>query len=302
MFWVTAQTRLGWGKSQSALVFTSNNREIPQAPSSPQISRSQIQATQITFNWTPGRDGYAPLRYYTVQKSEEIGPWTTIPERIDPSITSYTIQDLLPFTLYRFRIQATNDIGPSSFSHESPQVRTLPACEFDLDYIFCILTIILKYFIIFCLAPSRVVSKVQVVPITTTSVRVTWEPIPPQYWNGDTQTGGYKVLFQPVSDIPMALQTIPSQLIMGTKEHTLVIGDLVRDRNYDIIVVPFNSQGNGPPSTPVPVYVGEAVPTGEPRSVSAFAISSTEVRLSWEHPQQNQQNGDLLGYKVKYLL
>lgn len=147
MFWVTAQTRLGWGKSQSALVFTSNNREIPQAPSSPQISRSQIQATQITFNWTPGRDGYAPLRYYTVQKSEEIGPWTTIPERIDPSITSYTIQDLLPFTLYRFRIQATNDIGPSSFSHESPQVRTLPACEFYLYYIFCKLTIILKYFV-----------------------------------------------------------------------------------------------------------------------------------------------------------
>ncbi|XP_026815472.1 protein sidekick isoform X3 [Rhopalosiphum maidis] len=278
MFWVTAQTRLGWGKSQSALVFSSNNREIPQAPSSPQISRSQIQATQITFSWTPGRDGYAPLRYYTVQKSEEIGPWTTIPERIDPSITSYTIQDLLPFTLYRFRIQATNDIGPSSYSHESPQVRTLPT------------------------SPSRVVGKVQVVPITTTSVRVTWEPIPPQYWNGDTQTGGYKVLYQPVSDIPMALQTIPSQLIMGTTEKTLVIGDLVRDRNYDIIVVPFNSQGNGPPSMPIPVYVGEAVPTGEPRSVSAFAISSTEVRLSWEHPQQNQQNGDLLGYKIFYIV
>lgn len=129
-------------------------------------------------------------------------------------------------------------------------------------------------------------------------MRVTWEPIPPQYWNGDTQTGGYKVLYQPVSDIPIALQTIPSQLIMGTTEKTLIIGDLVRDRNYDIIVVPFNSQGNGPPSMPIPVYVGEAVPTGEPRSVSAFAISSTEVRLSWEHPQQNQQNGDLLGYKV----
>lgn len=131
-------------------------------------------------------------------------------------------------------------------------------------------------------------------------MRVTWEPIPTQYWNGDTQTGGYKVLYQPVSDIPMALQTIPSQLILGTTEKTLIIGDLVRDRNYDIIVVPFNSQGNGPPSMPIPVYVGEAVPTGEPRSVSAFAISSTEVRLSWEHPQQNQQNGDLLGYKVVF--
>lgn len=62
MFLVTAQTRLGWGKTAQALVYTTNNRDHPQPPSIPQISRSQIQATQITFSWTPGRDGYAPLR------------------------------------------------------------------------------------------------------------------------------------------------------------------------------------------------------------------------------------------------
>jgi len=63
MFSVTAQTRLGWGKTAYALVFTTNNRERPQAPSVPQVSKSQIQSRQITFSWTPGRDGFAPLRY-----------------------------------------------------------------------------------------------------------------------------------------------------------------------------------------------------------------------------------------------
>lgn len=63
MFSVTAQTRLGWGKTAYALVFTTNNRERPQAPSMPQVSRSQVQSRQITFSWTPGRDGFAPLRY-----------------------------------------------------------------------------------------------------------------------------------------------------------------------------------------------------------------------------------------------
>lgn len=63
MFSVTAQTRLGWGKTAYALVFTTNNRERPEAPSVPQVSKSQIQSRQITFNWTPGRDGFAPLRY-----------------------------------------------------------------------------------------------------------------------------------------------------------------------------------------------------------------------------------------------
>ena len=62
MFSVTAQTRLGWGKTANALVFTTNNRERPQPPSVPQISPSQVQSEQITFSWTPGRDGFSPLR------------------------------------------------------------------------------------------------------------------------------------------------------------------------------------------------------------------------------------------------
>ena len=42
----------------------------------------------------------------------------------------------------------------------------------------------------------------------------------------------------------------------------MILNDLVRDRNYEIVVTPFNSQGSGPSSSPVTVYVGEAVPTG----------------------------------------
>lgn len=79
------------------------------------------------------------------------------------------------------------------------------------------------------------------------------------------------------------------------------MSDLTRDRNYEIVVIPFNSQGSGPPSPPATVYVGEAVPTGEPQDVVAEPVSSTEVRLNWKPPQQSQQNGDLLGYKVQKL-
>lgn len=78
----------------------------------------------------------------------------------------------------------------------------------------------------------------------------------------------------------------------------MVLKDLTRNCNYDIVVVPFNSQGSGLPSPPAAVYVGEAVPTGEPQAVEGEAVSSTEVRLRWKPPQQSQQNGDLLGYKV----
>ncbi|XP_044271077.1 protein sidekick isoform X2 [Tribolium madens] len=278
MFSVTAQTRLGWGKTAHALVFTTNNRDTPQSPSLPQISRSQVQSKQITFSWTPGRDGFAPLRYYTVQKMENGGPWQSLPERVDPQLTSYTVSDLKPFTSYRFRIRATNDIGPSPFSPESIEVRTYPA------------------------APSKGVTNLKVVPITTTSVEVYWDPVEEKYWNGDVKTGGYRVVFQPVSDYPTALQATPKEEIFGINAKKMVLSELLQDKNYEIIVVPFNSQGEGPATPPVTVYVGEAVPTGEPRDLEGEAVSSTEVRLKWKPPQQQQQNGELLGYKIFYLV
>ncbi|XP_029040610.1 protein sidekick isoform X3 [Osmia bicornis bicornis] len=278
MFSVTAQTRLGWGKTAYALVFTTNNRERPQAPSMPQVSRSQVQSRQITFSWTPGRDGFAPLRYYTVQQSENSGPFQTVPERVEPTLTSYTANNLKPFTLYQFRIQATNDIGPSSWSTESVQVQTLPA------------------------APSKGVTGLKVVPITTSSIEVHWNSIDEVYWSGDHETGGYRVIYQPVSDFPTALQDTPKEEILGIKATKIVLSDLTEDRYYEIVVLPFNSEGEGPSSPPVTVYVGEAVPTGEPQHLKAEPISSTEVQLRWKPPQANMQNGDLLGYKIFYLV
>ncbi|KAL1140779.1 hypothetical protein AAG570_000709, partial [Ranatra chinensis] len=278
LFSVCAQTRLGWGKTATALVYTTNNRDAPEPPSKPQISRSQLQARQITFSWTPGRDGYAPLRYYTVEVSEGMGPWTPLQDRVDPQVTSFTASSLKPFTLYRFRIQATNDIGPSGWSPESAQVRTLPA------------------------APSQPVSGVRVVPITTTSVEVHWVPIPAAYWSGDHQTGGYRIMFQPVSDYPTSLQTTPKQEVQGIESKQVVLTDLTRDHNYEIVVAPFNSEGIGPMSPPVTVYVGEAVPTGQPLKVNATPISPTELRVRWTPPQSSMQNGDLLGYKIFYLM
>lgn len=283
-FSVTAQTRLGWGQTANVLVYTTNNRERPQAPSAPQISRSQVQAHQITFSWTPGRDGFAPLRYYSVQLRENEGPWRAVgagggvAERLDATLQAYTAVGLRAFTTYQFRIQATNDLGASAFSRESIEVRTLPA------------------------APARGVTDLKVVPITTTSVRVQWRALEPDQWNGDAATGGYRVLYQPVSDFPIALQATPKQDVQSIQSDAVILSDLTQDRNYEIVVLPFNSQGAGPASPPQAVYVGEAVPTGQPRDVDGVAVSATEVRLRWKAPQAQMQNGELLGYKIFYLV
>lgn len=37
------------------------------------------------------------------------------------------------------------------------------------------------------------------------------------YWSGDYETGGYRVVYQPVSDFPTPLQETPKEEIRGIK-------------------------------------------------------------------------------------
>jgi len=134
-FEVAARTSLGWGYAARGLVYTTNNREAPQPPSAPRISPSQVQAREITFSWNPGSDGYAPLRHYVVQLSRNGGGWQTVPEPVDPAVTSYTVTDLEPAAKYKFRLQAVNDIGPSGETHFECSRQTFDSqfCAFRLE-------------------------------------------------------------------------------------------------------------------------------------------------------------------------
>ncbi|XP_043206047.1 protein sidekick-like, partial [Amphibalanus amphitrite] len=225
-FSVSARSRLGWGLVAKALVYTTSNRERPQAPSAPQVSQSQVLSDRITFSWTPGRDGFAPLRYYTVQLEEEGTSWQARPDRVDPAVTSYTVRDLKPFTTYRFRIQATNDMGPSGWSDPSETVKTHPA------------------------APRGAVGDVRVIPVTTTSVRVEWRPLPPGAWSGDAATGGYRVEYRPRADFPSPTAGSMERMVNDIQAQAVELEDLVKHRTYEVQVVPYNSQGDGTPSRP----------------------------------------------------
>ena len=89
----------------------------------------------------------------------------------------------------------------------------------------------------------------------------------------------------------IASSAYPQVKLEGISRNRVILEDLAIAKNYEIVVIPFNSQGLGPASRPVSVYVGEAVPTGAPQNVRSQAVSPTEVRLTWNAPQADQQNG-----------
>ncbi|KPM09144.1 sidekick-like protein, partial [Sarcoptes scabiei] len=273
LFEVTARTIEGWGQPAKALVYMTNTRELPFPPSQPLISVSQISSRQVTISWTPGRDGFAPLRYYTVQISTQGGHWWTYPSKIDPILRVYTVVDLRPFTTYQFRLKATNDIGDSAWSSESPITRTLPA------------------------PPDSSPQNVMISPFTPSSISVRWIPVTD--WNGDDIGAGYRVQYCLITQQGVS-SSCPSSLVRGKNQTQAIIENLERDQHYEIRVIAFNSQGDGPSTKPKVVYVGEAVPTGEPLEISAEPLSSTEIKVTWRPPDQSKQNGQIMGYKIFY--
>lgn len=108
-----------------------------------------------------------------------------------------------------------------------------------------------------------------------------------------------KILFNTLEIIMILIIFI---FIFFPQTNETILTDLSRDHVYEIVVAAFNSEGVGPLSRPITVYVGEAVPTGQPLRVNATPVSPTEIKLTWVPPQSSSQNGDLLGYKVYIVL
>uniref|UniRef100_G3TZH8 Sidekick cell adhesion molecule 2 n=1 Tax=Loxodonta africana TaxID=9785 RepID=G3TZH8_LOXAF len=152
LFRITAQTRKGWGEAAEALVVTTERRDRPQPPSKPVVQQEDVKARSVLLSWEPGSDGLSPVRYYTVQMRElPSGRWALHSASVSHNASSFMVDRLKPFTSYKFRVKATNDIGDSEFSEESESLTTLQA------------------------APDEAPTIISVTPHTTTSVLIRWQ-------------------------------------------------------------------------------------------------------------------------------
>lgn len=72
---------------------------------------------------------------------------------------------------------------------------------------------------------------------------------------------------------------------------------------YIFRVSSVNSVGEGPPSRPSGrVVLPQEPPSAAPLGFVGSARSESEIMIQWQPPTEEAQNGDLLGYMVKYRL
>ncbi|XP_065549616.1 protein sidekick-2 isoform X3 [Lathamus discolor] len=292
LFRIAAQTRKGWGEAAEALVVTTEKRARPQPPGKPLAQQEEVRARSVLLSWQPGSDGLSPVRFYTVQSRElPDGDWALHPAPASRNATAFVVDRLKPFTSYKFRVKATNDIGDSEYSEESESLTTLQA------------------------APEEAPTILSVTPHTTTSVLIRWQPPAEDKINGILL--GFRLRYREL--VPDSLrgvslrgignpgatwaQLTPVYAVHNLSEVSLTqyeLDNLSKHRRYEIRMSVYNAVGEGPPSPPHEVFVGEAVPTGAPRNVAVQAATATQLDVTWEPPPVESQNGDIQGYKIHF--
>ncbi|XP_059854532.1 protein sidekick-2 [Delphinus delphis] len=292
LFRITAQTRKGWGEAAEALVVTTEKRDRPQPPSKPVVQQENVKARSVLLSWEPGSDGLSPVRYYTIQTRElPSGRWALHSASVSHNASAFVVDRLKPFTSYKFRVKATNDIGDSEFSKESEPLTTLQA------------------------APDEAPTIVSVTPHTTTSVLIRWQPPSEDKINGILL--GFRIRYRELLYEGLRGFTLRGINNPGAKWAELTSLYSVRDlsrpsltqyeldnlnkhRRYEIRMSVYNTAGEGPSSPPHEVFVGEAVPTAVPRNVAVHGATATQLDVTWDPPPPESQNGDIQGYKIYF--
>ncbi|XP_033119268.1 protein sidekick-2-like isoform X2 [Anneissia japonica] len=273
LFTVTAKTGLGLGTPAEVLVYTTNDRSVPEKPSKPIVNQALVESRAVPITWQADVDNRSPLRSYTIQVSSgsSSSAFTDHITNVSPLLTAYKVDNLLPYTNYRFRLQAINDVGPSAYSDSSSVVTTRQ----DIPEGQPIIT--------------------NVVPYAPTAIRISWQPPPSDTLNGQLQ--GYRITFRKLPDGDFTERIVSDKSVT---EYELT--NLERYVEYEVKVDAYNSEGHGPYSVPETVFVGEAIPSAPPTNLVVVVVGSSALNISWIPPPSESQNGGLQGYKVHYWL
>ncbi|XP_073801026.1 protein sidekick-1 isoform X4 [Danio rerio] len=291
IFRISAKTEQGWGSPAQAVVITTEIRERPQPPRQLRVPQDHVQSRKLLLNWVPGGDGSSPVRYFTLQTQElPSGEWIPHSSAISHNYSSWEVDRLKPFTSYKLRMMATNDVGDSKYSQETDAITTLQD------------------------VPDEAPMIQSVKPSTTTSVLVQWQTPKEESVNGVLV--GYRLYYRelqydstpqdskrPVNSSQLRTELTAKSTVKTVSNPSLTefeLTQLQKYRRYEIVMTAYNVIGESPPSAPVEVFVGEAAPSVAPQNIQINTLSSTQLEVQWEPPPAETQNGIIQGYKILY--
>ncbi|XP_070563070.1 LOW QUALITY PROTEIN: receptor-type tyrosine-protein phosphatase delta-like [Ptychodera flava] len=234
-------------------------KALPRPPTIPQVS--DISATSVRLHWNSGN--VDPVLSYVVHYKLKFssGSYTEIS---DITSTTYTVENLQPYSEYEFKVSAVNNIGQGDPSEGS----TATTGE---------------------LVPQTAPRDVQARPLSSSTILIQW--LQPEIPNG--QIRSYRVYYT----------RFPSQLVSSWDIHNVdtghltTISDLVTLTTYSIRVSALTAVGEGPLSPIVKVKTQQGVPS-QPLDFRGEAISPTAIQLNWAAPSHAEDS--ITAYELYY--
>uniref|UniRef100_A0A452IJ24 Fibronectin type-III domain-containing protein n=1 Tax=Gopherus agassizii TaxID=38772 RepID=A0A452IJ24_9SAUR len=191
-----------------------------------------------------------------------------VPERVEntshPGEMQVTIQNLMPETVYVFRVVAQNKHGPGE-SSVPLKVATQPEVQLPGP------------------APN-----IRAYANSPTSITVTWDT--PLSGNGEIQN--YKLYY-------MEKGTDKEQDV-DVGGHSYTINGLKKYTEYSFRVVAYNKHGPGVSTQDVVVQTLSDVPSAAPQNLSLEVRNSKSIMIHWQLPPAGTHNGLITGYKIRY--
>ncbi|XP_054993882.1 receptor-type tyrosine-protein phosphatase F isoform X7 [Sorex araneus] len=268
---VLAFTAVGDGPP-SLTIQVKTQQGVPAQPTDFQAEAESDTRIQLSWLLPPQERIVKYELLYWADKDEEQQHKVTF----DPT-SSYTLEDLKPNTLYHFQLAARSDMGVGVFTPtiEARTAQSMPS------------------------GPPR---KVEVEPLNSTAVRVTWKLPVPSKQHG--QIRGYQVTYvrlengEPrgapvIQDVMLAeAQWRPEE----SEDYETTISGLTPETTYSVTVAAYTTKGDGARSKPKIVTTTGAVPGRPTMMVSATAMNT--ALLQWHPPKELP--GELVGYRLQY--
>ncbi|XP_021063269.1 neogenin isoform X1 [Mus pahari] len=236
---------------------------LPSAPRD--VVASLVSTRFIKLTWrTPASDPHGDNLTYSVFYTKEGVARERVENTSQPGEMQVTIQNLMPATVYIFKVMAQNKHG-SGESSAPLRVETQPEVQLPGP------------------APN-----IRAYATSPTSITVTWET--PLSGNGEIQN--YKLYY-------MEKGTDKEQDI-DVSSLSYTINGLKKYTEYSFRVVAYNKHGPGVSTQDVAVRTLSDVPSAAPQNLSLEVRNSKSIVIHWQPPSSTTQNGQITGYKIRY--